>query len=64
MKVIEGMKFYDRRDLAELLGVSTATIMIKQRSGLIPSIRLGKTIYTSEESLRKFLNGETSAQDK
>lgn len=60
MKEIQGQKFYDRKDLAKLLDVTIATIANKQRKGELKAIYIGRSLYTSEENLRKFLNGETT----
>lgn len=64
MKDINGEKFYTRKDLASLLDVTEATIANKQRKGEISAIRLGRTLYTSETALKKFLDGETSSPVK
>lgn len=60
MKELQGEKFYTRKDLAKLLDVTEATIANKQKSGAMRTIRIGRSLYTSETNLRKFLNGETS----
>lgn len=64
MKEINGEKFYTRRDLATLLGVTVETIANKQKRGEIAAIRLGRTLYTSETALKRFLDGETSSPVK
>lgn len=63
MKEIQGQKYYTRKDLAELLGVTEGTIGNKQRSGELKSIKLGRIIYTSEKQLQMFLDGETTPRN-
>lgn len=61
MKTILGENHYDRKELAELLGVSLPTISSKMKKGEIPFIVLSGKYYTSETALKRFLNGETTA---
>lgn len=59
MKIVNGTKMFTTDELKELLGISTATIANMRRKGILPSTRIGRTIYTSEECLRDYLNAKT-----
>lgn len=54
---IQGVKLYDTQDLAALLNVSRTTIGTLRSKGKLKFTRIGKKLYTSEESLREYLNG-------
>lgn len=59
MKVINGIKMFSTKDLQELLGVSPYVLTKYRKSGLLRSVYVGKSYYTSEQSLSDFLNGYT-----
>lgn len=63
MKTIDGKVMYSRKELAIMLGVTPTTIANKQKSGILPSVRIGRGYYTSEIALAKFLDGDTSVKD-
>ena len=58
MKKVNGIKMYDTKELEILLGFSRSTISKLRRQGLLRSVYLGRTLYTSEESLNEYLNGK------
>lgn len=59
MKIVNGIKMFTTDELAELLDVSRATIAVMRRKGILPSTRIGRSIYTSEECLSDYLNART-----
>ena len=59
MKVVNGIKMFNSKELQELLGIGYATLTSLRKKGLIRSVNLGKGLYTSEESLADYLNGKT-----
>lgn len=59
MKIINGVKMYDSKEVSALLGVNGTTLISYRRKGLLRSVRMGRGYYTSEESLRDYLNGKT-----
>lgn len=58
MIVIDGLKLYDRKDLAAMLNVSKETIANYHKRGKLRFVVVGRKKYSSEESLRDFLNGK------
>lgn len=63
MLTIEGIKLYSRQELASMLDVNIMTIQKYQKTGRMKSVKIGKGIYTSEESLKEFLNGRIIEKD-
>lgn len=57
MKEINGIKLYDTSEVAELFNVTASTIANIRRKGLLPAVRVGKMLYTSEQSIKDYLNG-------
>ena len=55
---------YSTKELCELLGVTSSTITAMRSKGLLPSTRIGKVKYTSEQSLADYLNGKTGQEAK
>ena len=64
MRIVNGIKMFNTKELQELLGVSYTTLAKLRRSGQLRSARLGKSLYTSEQSLTDYLNGVTKPQPK
>ena len=66
MKIINGMKMYDTKEVCALLGIGNGTLIRYRREGLIRSIQIGRGKYTSEDCIRDFLNAKTQpgASDK
>lgn len=60
MKVIDGLKMYSTKEVCELLGISVLTLYKYRANGMIRSVNIGKGKYTSEESLRDYLNGKAT----
>lgn len=58
MKIVNGKKMFSTSDLEDLLGVSRATITKLRKQGQLLSARLGRGLYTSEDSLNDYLNGK------
>lgn len=61
MKVINGVKLFTKKEVAELLGVTETTIINYRKKGLA-STTIGRRIYISEDALTAYLNGETKPQ--
>jgi excisionase family DNA binding protein len=59
MKIINGMKLYSTRELADLLGVSYTTILKYIRDGKIIKTKIGHSAYVSEDNIIDYLNGRT-----
>lgn len=51
---------FSTAELQELLGVSSRTISIMRTNGVLPYTRIGRGLYTSEEALAEYLNGNTT----
>lgn len=62
MEIINGIKLYDTKDLQDLLGVVPSTISNYRKRGLLPSVRVGRRVYTSEAALMDFLKGKTTQE--
>ncbi len=60
MKVINGIKMFNTKELKELLGVTDRTISLMRTNGVLPYTRIGRGLYTSEEALAEYLNGKTT----
>ncbi len=58
MLVIDGLKLYDRKELAAMLNVGVSTIGNYHKKGDLRKVTIGKKVYSSEEALRDFLNGK------
>lgn len=58
-----GVRLYNQREAADLLGVTIVTIQRKCRSGQLARAKVGNFSYIPEESLKAYLNGNpTSAK--
>lgn len=57
MLVIDGIKLYDRKELAQMLGVGITTIGNYHKRGELRKVTIGRRLYSSEDALRDFLNG-------
>lgn len=64
MRVVNGIKMFNTKELQDLLGVSYSTLAKLRKSGQLRSVHLGKSCYTSEQSLTDYLNGITKPQPK
>lgn len=64
MLEIQGIKLYDTQELAAMLNVSRTTISSLRNKGKLKFTRIGKKRYTSEESLREYLNGILEVREK
>lgn len=51
-------------EVAEGLGVSRRTVITWARHGLIPSVRIGRTIRFREDDLRRFLRGSSEVSTR
>jgi excisionase family DNA binding protein len=56
-RVILGVKLYNTKEMAELLGVTTGTVQKYIREKKIIVRLIGGRHYASEEDLRNFLTG-------
>ncbi|MCD8295358.1 MAG: helix-turn-helix domain-containing protein [Clostridia bacterium] len=57
MKEINGLKLYDTREVADLFNITPISVTKMRAKGVIRSVRIGRRKYTSEESIRDYLNG-------
>ncbi len=57
MKIINGIRMYDTTEMATLFNVTTTTVCSLRKKGLLRSVRLGRAYYTSEQTIRDYLNG-------
>ncbi len=55
---IDVPKFYDKKQVAEMLGVTTRTVQQYITDGKIPAKIIGGKWRIKEEDLKKFLNME------
>lgn len=54
------MKLLTAKEAAEMLRVKPAWVYKKARTGVIPSLRLGRQLRIDEEALRQWLAGHAS----
>ncbi|MCD8295547.1 MAG: helix-turn-helix domain-containing protein [Clostridia bacterium] len=54
---IDGMKMYDSEETAKLFNITIAALARWRKKGIIRSVYIGKKKYTSEQTIRDFLNG-------
>ena len=52
-----GVKLYNMKEAAEVLGVSYTTIKNYHRAGRIKGQRIGRTVEITEAELKKFIEG-------
>jgi excisionase family DNA binding protein len=52
-----GVKLYNMKEAAEVLGVSYTTIKNYHRAGRIKGQRIGRTVEITETELKKFIEG-------
>jgi excisionase family DNA binding protein len=45
---------FTRREVAELIGLSTASVVALTKSGQLPTVKLGRYVRVSAETLAKF----------
>lgn len=64
MRVVNGIKMFSSKEVAELLDITERTLSKLRKEGLIRSVTLGKGAYTSEQSLTDYLNGLTLPKHK
>lgn len=60
MRVINGIKMFNTKELKELLDVTDRTLSLMRANGVLPYTRIGRGLYTSEEALAEYLNGKTT----
>ncbi len=59
MVEINGVKMYDGEEVAALFNICPSTLAKMRAEGKILSVKLGRRKYTSEQSIRDYLNGVT-----
>ena len=64
MRVVNGIKMFSSKEVAELLDITDRTLSKLRKEGLIRSVTLGRGSYTSEQSLTDYLNGMTLPKPK
>jgi len=57
-KILAGYKMYSTKELANLLQVSTVSVIKYIRSGKLKGQRIGRSYFVSEEALKQFLGVE------
>jgi excisionase family DNA binding protein len=55
MKIINGTKFYNVVDLAQMLGVHQQTIRNAAHKGKLRMVRIGHLDHVSEDALNEYL---------
>jgi excisionase family DNA binding protein len=55
MKTINGMKFHDVHEIAQILGVHAQTVRGLIRKGSMEAVRIGHADYVSEAALNAYL---------
>ena len=53
--VIEGVKFYTIRELAQALHITPQTVRAYIKQGKLKSKRIGRPIFITENNLKEFL---------
>jgi excisionase family DNA binding protein len=53
-----GIKLYNMKEAAEVLGVSYTTVKNYHRAGRITGQRIGRTVMIAEEELQRFIRGD------
>lgn len=56
MKNILGTQLYNQTEVAQLLGVTTATVRKYVKEGKIKSTLIGGRHYYSEDEIKRFIN--------
>lgn len=64
MRIVNGIKMFNSKEVAELLGVTERTLSKLRKERLLRSVTLGRKSYTSEQSLTDYLNGMTKPLPK
>lgn len=61
-RIINEVTMYDDKELIALLAINIDTLYRIRKKGIISSVRIGHKLYTSENAVKAFLDGETSAK--
>ena len=59
-KVILGVTLYNRKETAEMLGVTTRSIQNYSTNGLLIGQKIGGQFYYTENNIVNFINGRKS----
>lgn len=59
MQTINGVNVYTLTEIAELIGISYTTALSYVNKGIIPAAKTGRGWLITEQSLMRYLNGET-----
>jgi excisionase family DNA binding protein len=59
--MMDSVKYYSSTEVAEMLGVSTATIYRLTRSGKMPSLKLTRSVRISAKALDRWLKNQQRA---
>lgn len=60
MRTIQGVEMYSTKEVSEIIGVTCYTVSQLRKRGLIKSVRLGRVLYTSNDSIQDYLRGRTA----
>lgn len=58
VKNLDGLRLYSLTDLEPILGVTHRTLQSYIKDGRLKGVKIGGKWKVSEETLRKFINGE------
>lgn len=58
VKKLDGLRLYSLTDLEPILGVTHRTLQSYIKDGRLKGVKIGGKWKVSEETLRKFINGE------
>lgn len=53
---IQGIKLYNLKDTAQILGVTPQTVRSYIKQGRLTGRRIGRPIYVTDEELKKFIS--------
>ena len=59
MKEILGEKYYTRKEVADMLGVSPNFIIKETLKGKIKAVRIGQIVCVSETAIRDYMRAHT-----
>lgn len=64
MKTILGVKLYSRKEVADLLGVTTSSITKYINEGRLETVLIGRQKFVSEENLKSFIVPNSNSSKK
>lgn len=58
MIILDNVKYYNTKELSEMLSLHIKTIQKMIREGRLKGNKIGKNYHVSEDNLKLYLNGE------